>query len=433
MIERRSAFVEVSSPGWAFWRSLLDTCVGLVVGALYVFLGILVAGIVGEEALSSVYRQIDLDPLFRASMGAILLVAAVLAIAVPLVLVAERFAALRAAEASAVAEPDRVPQHSLRMELQSSPAAHLRLTGAVLFWTVAGLGGIFLLGVVFTEDLREDAVSWVVLAGFAIVGLLAFLLRRLGARLVETNSQRLADVQARWARLLPRAVSADRERREGSAAAVAPRWLTVPSARALGRIATVLTAATLVSLGAFMLSVFMRQQCRSCDPIYWNEPIENGIDVLSLSSGAAIAVCATLALVAWVGGVGLQAARETALARWAADGGARKVEIALIEPLISGNRALVRLQLGLSAVGAGSTVIGTGALWAGSAVIDPQTAFVVAVVAVGAGLILGWLDAPRARRERQIVRDATTPGDVQRLGAASDSSGASTSARRGRR
>ena len=48
MTRPTAVFVEVSSPGWAFWRAALDTCVGLSIGTLYTFLGIVVVGIVGE-------------------------------------------------------------------------------------------------------------------------------------------------------------------------------------------------------------------------------------------------------------------------------------------------------------------------------------------------------------------------------------------------
>ncbi|MBR7517935.1 hypothetical protein KC217_19865, partial [Mycobacterium tuberculosis] len=98
-----------------------------------------------------------------------LLVAAVLAIGVPFVFVAERYAALRAVESSAGADPSAVPQRSLRLELKAAPASHLQTTGLVLLCCLAGLGGIFALGVLFTEDLREDAVSWVALLVFAVL------------------------------------------------------------------------------------------------------------------------------------------------------------------------------------------------------------------------------------------------------------------------
>ncbi len=415
MTRRTAVFVEVSSPGWAFWRAALDTCVGLSVGTLYTFLGIVVVGIVGEEALSSLYWQIDLDPLFRASMGVILLIAAVLAIVVPFVLVAERFAALRAVEASARENPDAVPQRSLRTELAKAPAAYLQTTGTVLFWCLVGLGALFALAVVFTEDLREDGVVWAVLLVFAVLALAAAMLRRLGRRLVGRDDARMRDHWSRWKQLVPRAEASDSDRREAAIRAVVPQWLSTPSRRTLGRVARALLTATLVSLGAFMISVFMRQQCRNCDPVYWNEPIENGIDVLSLSSGAALAVCAALGILAWVGGVVLQFARERALASWVSDGASRSVDVSLVESLLSGNRSMVRLQLGLTAVGAGAVVVGMGALWAEWAAMDTRAVLLTAVVLIALGLAVGWADARRSRRERQLARDALFPGDVGRV------------------
>lgn len=415
MTRRTAVFVEVSSPGWAFWRAALDTCVGLSVGALYTFLGIVVVGIVGEEALSSLYWQIDLDPLFRASMGVILLIAAVLAIVVPFVLVAERFAALRAVEASARENPDAVPQRSLRTELAKAPAAYLQTTGTVLFWCLVGLGALFALAVVFTEDLRGDGLVWAVLLVFAVLALAAAMLRRLGRRLVERDDARMRDHWSRWKQLVPRADASDSDRREAAIRAVAPQWLSTPSGRTLGRVARALLTATLISLGAFMISVFMRQQCRNCDPVYWNEPIENGIDVLSLSSGAALAVCAALGILAWVGGVILQFARERALASWVSDGASRSVDVSLVEPLLSGTRSMVRLQLGLTAVGAGAVVVGMGALWAEWAAMDTRAVLLTAVVLIALGLAVGWADARRSPRERQLARDALFPGDVGRV------------------
>lgn len=412
MTTREATFVEVSSAGWAFWRALLDTCVGLIVGSLYTFLGIVVVGIVGEEALSSLYWQIDLDPLFRASMGVILLVAAVLSIGVPFVFVAERYAALRAVESSARDDPCGVPQRSLRLELKAAPAAHLQTTGLVLLCCLAGLGGIFALGVIFTEDLREDAVSWVVLLVFAVLAFGAEVLRRVGRRAVERDSARMGAQWGRWKKAVPRAQQADAERRAAAIAAVVPRWLTAPSPRLVRRIATVLLTATFISLAAFMLSVFMRQQCRTCDPVYWDEPIENGIDLLSLTSGAAIAVCAALGILAWVGGVVLQFAREVALSRWVSDRSARRIDVGLVESLLSGNRAMVRLQLGFAALGAGAVVVGVGALWADWTAMDVPSVLWAAAILIGLGLVVGWSDAPRSRRQRQLARDALFPGDV---------------------
>ncbi len=261
-----ASFREVLTPGWAFWRAALDTGTGLVVGTLYTFLGIVVLGIVGEEALSTLYWQIDLDPLFRSSMGVILLVGAVLALGVPLVLVAERTAALRAVQVAMAEHPDAVPQHVLRDELAATPSSHLRLTGLIVFWTVAGLGGIFALGVLFTEDLREDPISWIVLAVMAALAAGAEVLRRVAVGRQEEEAALLGELRRRWAQVAIRATAADADRRRTAPEGMLPRWLSTPSARVLDRVAVVLLAATFVSLGAFMVSVFLRQQCRTCDP-----------------------------------------------------------------------------------------------------------------------------------------------------------------------
>lgn len=412
-----ASFREVLTPGWAFWRAALDTGTGLVVGTLYTFLGIVVLGIVGEEALSTLYWQIDLDPLFRSSMGVILLVGAVLALGVPLVLVAERTAALRAVQVAMAEHPDAVPQRVLRDELAATPSSHLRLTGLIVFWTVAGLGGIFALGVLFTEDLREDPISWIVLAVMVALAAGAEVLRRVAVGRQEEEAALLGELRRRWAQVAIRATAADADRRRTAPEGMLPRWLSTPSARVLDRVAVVLLAATLVSLGAFMVSVFLRQQCRTCDPVYWNEPIENGIDVLSLGSGAAIAVCAGVSAVAWTGGVLLQSAREIALARWAAAAGSRRVDTERIRPLLTENRALVRLQLGLSALGAGGVIVGTAAVWAEWRNMDAPTVLLASACAIALGVVVGWSDAPRSRRERQAIREAAAPGDVVRAGA----------------
>ncbi|MDQ0726331.1 hypothetical protein [Microbacterium sp. W4I20] len=407
-----ASFVEVTSPAWSFWRACVDTCIGLIVGTLYAFAGILVMGIVGEEALSSQYEQIDLDPVFRASMGVILLAGAVLGIGVPLIATAERLAAFHAAEASARENPDGVPQRRLRLSLAKSPFALLQTTGTTIFWVLVGLGVIFAIGLLFTEDLREDAVSWIALAVMGAIALAGWLLRIAGRRGVRSTSSRLGQLNARWQRLVPEANAADARRRDAAVRVAPPAWLTVPTARTLAKVAAVLTTATFVALGAFMLSVYMRQQCRTCDPVYWDEPIENGIDVLSLASGIALAACAAIAVIAWIGGVVLQAVREVALVRWLSSDAPRRISPVLLTPLVSGTRAMVRLQYGLSAVAASVIVIATGVVWADADLFDADAALIAAVGLIVVALLLGWTDAGRSRRERQAIRDRAFPGDL---------------------
>lgn len=408
-----ASFVEVSTPGWAFWRAAADACIGLIVGTLYAFLGILIAGIVGEEALSSLYGELDLDPIFRASMGVILVAAAVLGFGAPLVFVAERIAALRAVERL---PEGAIPPRPLRSSLSTSPYVLTRTTGTVLFWCAAGIGAFFALGGIFTEDLRDDVETWIALGGCLLFVAIGWALRVAGRAGLDRTLGRLQVVWSAWKKGVPDAEAADRRQRSAAIDVEVPRWLVTPGARLVDRIARALTIGTAVALAAFMLSVFLRQQCRSCEPVRWNEPIENGIDVLSLSSGVAILACATVGLAAWVCGVVLQGLREFALARWVRDGGARRIDVKLIEPLLAENRAAVRLEYGLCAVGAIAMILAGGLSWADAGAIDPGGLSIGGAALVVLGLIVGWTDAGRRRRERQAIRDTLFPGDAAKVG-----------------
>jgi hypothetical protein len=409
----RARFVEASSPSWFFWRAVADACIGLIVGTLYAFLGILVAGIVGEEALSSLYWELDLDPVFRACMGVFLIVSAVLGFSVPLVFVVERLAALRAVERM---PQGGVPPRPLRLSLSSSPFALMSTTGTVLFWCAIGVAAFFALGGLFDDDLREDPVTWIAMGVCLAIAALARALRAAGRSRLDRTIDRLQALWSSWKSGVAEAEAADRRGRAAAVEVEVPRWLATPSARSVDRIAMVLSAATVVALGAFMLSVFLRQQCRLCEPVHWNEPIENGIDVLSLASGIAILTCATLGVVAWIGGVALQFVREMALAHWVGDAGPRRVDIALIEPLVAENRAAARLNRGLCAVGAIALIVAWGIGWADADGAVPWPLLTAGLALAGCGVLVGWADGRRSARERQAIRDALFPGDAARAG-----------------
>lgn len=409
-----ASFVEVSSPGWAFWRALADACTGASTGALYAFLGILIAGIVGEEALWSLYARLDLDPIFRAGMGVFLVVAAVLGVGVPLVFVAERIAALRAVERL---PSDAVPPSQLRLKLTTSPFALMKTTGTVIFWCVAGVGAFFALAAAFDEDLRGDVETWIAIGGCAALALVAYALRVTGRRGVDRAHDRGAAMRSGWKRDVPLADRSDRMRREAAPEVLVPRWLTSPSAKLMNRLAMVLLSATLASLGAFMLSVFLRQQCRNCEPVYWSDPVETGIDVLSLASGIAILACATVGAVAWMGGIAVQFVREIALSRWVSDGAPRRIDVSRVAPLLVERRAAVRAGRGLCGTGMIVLIFGWGVLWADAEIVDGRALLGIGGVLLLIGFLVAWTDAPRSRRERQAIRDVLAPGDVARAGA----------------
>lgn len=403
--------VEVSSPGWTFWRACLDTGIGLIVGSLYAFVGILIIAIVGEEALSALYREIDLDPVFRAGMGVIVAVCAALALIVPPVFVAERFAAFRAVERAALADPDGIPPRQLRQALAKAPAAQLESMGAITSWCLGGLGALFLIAVLVT-DLRDDPVSWSAFGVMVALTVVYGALASFGHRLRRRSEERVTTQHERWARLSPLVDEADARRRDAAPAADLPRALTVPSARVSGRIVFFAVVTLVVSLGAFIVSVYIRQQCRYCDPVYYAEPIERGIDVLSLASGIALACCATVGVVLWVASVVLLRVRERVLARWARDAAPRRVDLDAVTPVITGARALVRVHRAAAAVGAAATVIALAALAAESTLLDAVALLWTTVILLPAGFAVGLMDAASRRRERQAVRDTCAPGDV---------------------
>ncbi|MBO9626042.1 MAG: hypothetical protein J7484_06685 [Microbacterium sp.] len=423
-------FAEVSSPAWSFWRAAADAAIGLIAGTLYAFVGILVVGIVGEEALSTLYWQLDLDPVFRACMGVFLIVAAVLGFGAPLVFAAERIVALRAVGRM---PEGGVPPRPLRLSLSSSPYALLRTTGTVLFWCAIGIAAFFGLGGAFVEDLREDAVTWIALGVCLAIAAGAWALHVAGRSGLERTHSDMTALWATWKARVPQAVAADERARAAAVEAVVPRWLVVPSAKAVGRIATVLSVATLVGLGAFMLSVFMRQQCRYCEPVRWDQPVENGIDVLSLFSGVVILACAVLGLAAWIGGVALQAVREVALARWVRDGTPRRVDVSLVEPLIAENRAAARAEHGLCAAGAIALILGWGVEWADADGVEPGPLLIAGILLIVIGFVVGWADGGRRARERQALRDVLSPGDAARAGDDTVARADAGEVRRGRR
>lgn len=411
---RSSAFVEVSSPGWTFWRAAVDTGVGLIVGSLYAFVGVVVMGIVGEEALSALYRQIDLDPVFRASVGVMLMVWALLALTVPFVSAAERVAALHAVEAAARTHPDMPPPPQLRRRLAGPPRAFLKTVGTTLSWSFGVLAALCLIMILVTEEFREDLVMWAVLVGIILATVAAAVLASAADRAVEREEPRVRGLNALWQRRVPQADDADRKGRGAAPETEVPRWLTVPSAGVLARVSGILLAATGIALAAFMVSVFLRQQCRRCEPITWDRPVEDAIDVLSLASGAAIALCAAVGVIAWIGGVLLQVVREVALAAWAAEPQQRRVDPAVIAPLLVGRRALVRLQYGLCTVGAAVGILAVGVVWAESALFEPAPVLAAAAALILGGFLMGWIDGGRSARERQRIRDALLPGDAGR-------------------
>lgn len=408
-----SRIVELGSPGLTAVRALEAAGVGAAIGTGFTFLGVLVLGIVGEEALSAYYWALDLDPLFRASMGALLVVALVLGAVVPWLFLVDRFLVLRIAERQAADAGDlAVPAGHLRASLSVIPGQRLASGGLILLLSAGLLAAIALGMIVFDDEMRAEPFVWIVLVAFAVLTAAGAAMKGFASVMTARISPRVQAVRQRWSRLLGEAERADAEHREAAPLGVLPRIVTVPSAHALRRSAAVVGMVTFVAIGVFMLSVFLRQQCRGCDPITWVEPVEDGIDVLSLLGGGALTLCAVAGAVMWLSGLVLRRIREQAIRTWVADGAARRVEEEELKPFLLDMRAAERFARALAAVGGAALILGTGADWSGWGDVDSGPVLLAGALAIAAAVVISILDSPRARRERQALRDATFPGDV---------------------
>lgn len=406
-------FTEVDAPAWAFWRAVKDAVIGAALGVLFLFLGAVTVGIVGEESLPIEYADAGLDPVFRAAMGVVLAAAGVLLLIIPLLIWIERFAALRAVERAATAQPNAVPQRVLRVHLATPPARSLKLAGTIIMIAGGSIGGLLLLAIVFTDEFRADPVIWSVVAGLAGLTVVGNLIAGWAHRARGAEEARLHRESERWDRLIEAAEAADRQRRSMAPAAALPAILRGVGDAIVARVYQVLGVLSGVVLGAFWLSVFLRQQCRRCEPITWNRPMENGIDVLSLASGVGIAVCVAAWTFIWLGAVVMRFAQEIALARWASGGGVRRVDLKRIRPFITDSRALVIFQLGVASLGGMIVIFGVGVDWAASDLVSAPLTVLLGAALLVVAVVSGWSDAPRARRERILIRGAVAPGDMR--------------------
>ncbi|MBO0981936.1 hypothetical protein [Microbacterium sp. SD291] len=412
-----SRIVEVSSPALTLVRALEAAGAGAAIGTGFTFLGVLVLGIVGEEALSAYYSTLDLDPLFRSSMGALLVVALVLGAIVPWLFLVDRFVVLGVAERQAATHAasvgdQPVPAKTFRTSLSIVPGTGL-VSGGIVIMLTAGLLGAVLLGmIVFDEEMREEPFVWIAFVVFAAITGAGAAMKAAAARVIARTEPRVQAVRQRWSRALREAERADAVQRDAAPLGVLPRVVTVPSAHALDRSAIVVAMVTFAAIGVFVVSVLLRQQCRSCDPITWIDPVETGIDVLSLASGGALMLCAIAGAAMWIASLLLQRVRERSMRAWVADGAPRRVDEDALRPFLIDMRAAERFARALGALGAAALVFGTGIDWSGWGDVDPLPVQAAGAVSIVAAVLISILDSPRARSERQALRDAAFPGDI---------------------
>lgn len=408
-------FVEVpESTASAFARTALDLTIAFAVGAGATWLLLLIAAIVGDEALWRLAQELDADAFLRATIVPLFAIVAALSLAIPLLGALDAATALRLLEQHASTQPLQVPSASHRARVGRVPGRYLRRAALTVAVLAMAVGGFLLFFALVDEEGRTPPVWTLIAVSCAIViGWLAA--RPLLQHLEERQGERRLALEAAWQRTVGAADLAERRRREASAAVEPPRELLPTATRPGDRALAVAVVALLAALAIWFVSVWLRKPCRRCDERYFDDPVERFIDWLSLWGG--VAIVGILAVIAALVVVRLVRMRrfERAAVRWVADGQPRRVRAEVVEPMLLGPRAALwwsRLIVAVFAPFAlyfGLAALTDPGLRISSAAIT--IALAVVVVAAGAGVAAGAAELRRAAHERSLLRAVLSPGD----------------------
>lgn len=407
-------FVEVpETHASAFARTAVGLVNAFAVGAGATWLLLLVAAIVGDEALGDLSRALEFDEFLRATVLPLFGLAAVLALAIPLLGALDAATALRLLERHVTANPGQVPSAAHRGRLAILPARHLRravLAVAVIAMAVGGFCLLFAL----VDDEGRTPVVWTVVGVSAALVVAWLVVRSLLLGVEEGQEARRAELEVGWARSVVAADLAEERRREASPVADPPALQRPRFFERVDRL-LVIAVCALFAVGAiWFVSVWLRQPCKRCDERYFDEPVERFIDGLSLWGGVAIAGVLVITAALGIARLAMMRRVELAAVRWVADGGPRRAPEEVADALLLDPRAgrwassaivaaIMPLALFVIA-GLAGTDLGTA---------RPGVALAVAVVVAAPVLAtsVGMADLRAAARERNLLRAALSPGD----------------------
>jgi hypothetical protein len=179
--------------------------------------------------------------------------------------------------------------------------------------------------------------------------------------------------------------------------------------RALGRL---LGATGVVGVLVFFLSVVLRQQCDGCEPLTWGRPMENAIDVLSVTGGAALPLTGLGSLIWWATATTSRFLLERSWRRWADAAGIRRVDEERLIPLLCEPPAADRVAQALGGAAAAALILGLGVAFSAWPGAEAGGVLLAAAAAGFAAVLVALFGAEPARRTREAVRAATLPGDV---------------------
>ncbi|MFC4139928.1 MULTISPECIES: hypothetical protein [unclassified Microbacterium] len=399
--------VEATSPVLVLTTALHTVLVTACVSTWVTFLVGLVVGIVSEE--TGVLE--GFDPLFRDAAGVLLITGFVLAVLTPAAAIVRRFALLPAVERLHGSDSEAVPPLEARTLLAKSPADGVRLAGTVLVWLGLGLVALFLLAIA-VGGLWDNAAAWVLTACAGALFIVGVLLSWLGTALLRAFDPRMQALEKLWRRLVPTAVAREKIQRSRLPEAQLPRILQASSSPAM-RVGGMVLAGVM-GVGGIVLfaSVYLRQPCRTCDERYWDEPVERGIDGLSLFGGTMLIIGAVALALVWAGFVVSRIRVERALLRWLDAAGPSRIDDERARALLTLPTALGAVAVTLAFLGT-STLIAAFALLAGDAAGAVPTGMLVSALAlIVAAVLIELIGQRRQVRLRERLRDTTWPGDV---------------------
>lgn len=409
-------FREIPRRGWALAADVVATsATATAAGAAAAFLVLVFFGVVAEEGFLGIWTEFDLDPVWRAGIGAAGIV----------VLVAGGVAALftglsglaTAGLLADAAERDRsqVAGWSIRRVLERSDPFEAFVGFAIVFLVLDVLGLVAVVyGLAETTRYNSEGAGegFVALAVLLAAGLVTVLLLFVRKSIWESEwDARVARARGAWNAAIPKAIDAERRRRSRPAEPVE----TPAPERGLRSVAglgwRIFTGVGGVAGAVFLVALYLRQPCRQCDERTYDHAGEAIIDVLARFAGPAALLALVglaLSLVAlWAADV-LRMAR---LARRAAEGTpappADELAAALtgVWPGRSAGVAIVATAWGVAAVALGVHLAGSGAGW---------LVLTVPATIVGAlGVVLLVVSESRAAAVRNRLREAWSPGDVR--------------------
>lgn len=409
-------FREIPRRGWALVADVIAvSATATAAGAAALFVGLVFFGAVAEEGFFGVWSDFDLDPVWRAGIGAagitVLAAAGVAALFTGL----SKLAVARRLADAAERDRDRVAAWSVRRVLERGDPFEAFVGFAVLFLILDVLGlvvTIFALAETMQHNADGAAEGFAVLAVLLGAGLITLLLL-LAWRGVWRSAWDEHVVRARqvWNVAIPRAIDAERRRRGPVAE------LTVPRGERLLRSIADRGWRVFGGLGGaagavFLVALYLRQPCRECDERRYDHAGEAIIDVLARIAGptAIVAVLGLgLSLIAlWIAEV-RQVSRLAALAASGTPAPPPEQLTAVLTGVWPGRSA----GTGLVAIGWGGAAVATGVLLAGVATID-WLAVLLPLAALGAlGVVVLAASESHAVRVRNRLREAWSPGDVR--------------------